>query len=235
MTVSDSLPIQFWSVSSETFNEKEICSVTAPKCYCMPIQADLAFTLRVTADSTPQLRIYDENDNQIFSNNFNNISGNVYQIGVTLSNSITETFNKEQKIRMSIFESSVEVYKSDCITLYNCNGYSYEIVLQNNSTTTGSEWSAQFNDDFLSAVTPDSDSAVVSLDSVISVLCLVSKVSNSAIAQGDGSIVFLRNAVVENTINFLDLEDMTLNSYTFTDVSPGDSLLVVINGDGIPI
>lgn len=234
MTVSDSLPIQFWPVASETFNENEICSVTAPKCYCMPIKSDQAFTLRVTADSTPQLRIYDDSDTLLFSQNFNNVSGDVYQIGVTLSSSIGETFNKDQKIRMSIFEASVEVYKSDCITLFNCGGYTYEILLQNNSNTTGAIWFASFNDDSLQAEAPGSDGEVIEMTSSLSVSCDVQKLSNSGIAQGAGSIIFTRNLTPENTINFIDMEDVSSNSYIFTDVQPGDDLAVIITGDGIP-
>lgn len=49
MIVSDACPIQFWDIEDETFNEKEVCSITQV-CWCQPM---------TTTDSFP-IQFYDE-------------------------------------------------------------------------------------------------------------------------------------------------------------------------------
>jgi hypothetical protein len=236
MTVSDSLPIQFWPVASETFNEKEICSVTAPKCYCMPIKSDQAFVLRITADSTPQLRIYSDSGSLLHSQNFTNISGDIYQITLQINTVIADSFRKTQQIRMSIFESSAEVYKSDCLSLYNCGGYEYTITLQNQSDTSGALWAAGFWGNSVQGTATGTYTDNVEFDGTTSIQCDIQKLSNGGIAQGDGSAIFKKNGSTVNTVNFLSGDDVFSGiSYTFTSVTSGDILLVQITGDGIPV
>lgn len=46
MIVSNALPIQFWAVDDETYNEEQICGVE-PRCWCAPWQCDDEIKLQI--------------------------------------------------------------------------------------------------------------------------------------------------------------------------------------------
>jgi hypothetical protein len=197
----------------------------------MPLKSDFPLRLRVNADSVPQLRIYDINDTNLGSVNFVLVSGDVYNLDIVLNAYLTETVDKEQKIRLSIFEDGDEVYKSDCLTLYNCGGYNYEISLVNGSNTEDSFWQAQFPSNLLVAGAGNFDGTSLPVGSS-SVLCTVSKTSNFGVAEGAGTIRFTIGTTTVHTIDFVDMETVTNRSYTFTGVQSGSVLIVAIIGDG---
>lgn len=48
MTISDSIPIQFWLNGQETFNEKSVCGITKQDCFCQPFQCSDIITLQIS-------------------------------------------------------------------------------------------------------------------------------------------------------------------------------------------
>lgn len=69
MTISDSIPIQFWVNGQETYNEKQICGVYKA-CFCQPWLCDKEIVLQVTDTIEGQeltLKIYNENDVEILT------------------------------------------------------------------------------------------------------------------------------------------------------------------------
>jgi hypothetical protein len=65
MTISDSLPIQFWDINDETHNEKVICGLAKQECYCQPIQCDDEINIQIQNTNPIALQIVDTNDNQL--------------------------------------------------------------------------------------------------------------------------------------------------------------------------
>ncbi len=57
MTPSDSLPIQFWPVDEETFNEKVICGLVKQDCFCQPFNCDDEIVLQFQNTNALALRI----------------------------------------------------------------------------------------------------------------------------------------------------------------------------------
>ncbi len=47
MTISDSIPIQFWLNGRETFNENAICGLSKQECFCQPFQCDDTINLQI--------------------------------------------------------------------------------------------------------------------------------------------------------------------------------------------
>lgn len=63
VTISDALPIQFWPIDCDTYNEKEVCGVH-PKCWCHPWQCGDEITTQFTdtdSDAEFSLGVYNEN------------------------------------------------------------------------------------------------------------------------------------------------------------------------------
>lgn len=80
MTISDSLPVQFWVNGKQTYNEKQICGVYKA-CFCQPIECDDEITIQfVDSEFTAyQLGIYDENDELLQSIDFDEVAEDTWQ------------------------------------------------------------------------------------------------------------------------------------------------------------
>lgn len=46
MNLSDSLPIQFWDINDQTFNEKQVCGIIKQECFCQPVQCTDEITIQ---------------------------------------------------------------------------------------------------------------------------------------------------------------------------------------------
>ncbi len=69
MTISDSLPFQFWVNGQQTYNEKQICGVYKA-CFCQPWLCDNEVVLQFTDTVQGQelnLSIRDENDSELYN------------------------------------------------------------------------------------------------------------------------------------------------------------------------
>jgi hypothetical protein len=73
VTISDALPIQFWLVDCDTYNEREVCGVHR-KCWCQPWECNDPIIIQLTeTDSRPYaLNVYDEDDQLIASMDMDN-------------------------------------------------------------------------------------------------------------------------------------------------------------------
>lgn len=74
MTLSNSLPVQFWVNGQETFNEKDVCGMTSV-CWCQPFQCDDEIRLQVIdyyleVANYLELQIFDSNDTLLESIQF---------------------------------------------------------------------------------------------------------------------------------------------------------------------
>jgi hypothetical protein len=57
MTISDSLPVQFWDINDETFNEKQVCGLVKQDCYCQPFECDDTIVIQVQSDQKVEVEI----------------------------------------------------------------------------------------------------------------------------------------------------------------------------------
>jgi hypothetical protein len=112
MVKSDALPIQFWSVLTDTFNEKQNPGIYN-KCFCLPWESEDPIKDQFdfgTADSY-FLRVYDEDLMLLQTLPYTNTIGTVYSISFTpFDYDITD-----QKIRLRLYRNQTELFKSDCI------------------------------------------------------------------------------------------------------------------------
>lgn len=62
MTISDSIPIQFWLNGQETFNEKSVCGITKQDCFCQPFQCTDSINIQISDSESKNyaLNIKDE-------------------------------------------------------------------------------------------------------------------------------------------------------------------------------
>lgn len=79
MTLSDSLPIQFWAVADETFNEKTICGLRKQDCFCQPFQCDDTIVLQYEDIGPLTLRIYDSDANELGQIEFSEVDTDIWQ------------------------------------------------------------------------------------------------------------------------------------------------------------
>lgn len=72
MTISDSIPVQFWDIDEDTFNESQpICGLT-PDCFCLPVNCTQEIPLQFTDEFERDYRItfYDTDDAEIIELSF---------------------------------------------------------------------------------------------------------------------------------------------------------------------
>lgn len=96
MTISDSLPIQFWDVNDETHNEKAICGLAKQDCYCQPIQCDDEIVLQFQNSAPISVQIVSSDDVVIetirLSQETTNVWGGSFVPGDLLSPEICDEF-----------------------------------------------------------------------------------------------------------------------------------------------
>jgi hypothetical protein len=75
VTLSDALPIQFWSASCDTFNEKEVDGVFS-RCFCQPFNCDdeIVFQFEDSANTTYNLVVIDSNDDVLYEVAFSKVT-----------------------------------------------------------------------------------------------------------------------------------------------------------------
>lgn len=72
MTISDAIPIQFWDIDEDTFNESQpICGLT-PDCFCLPVNCSQPVPIQFTDTVQRDYRItfYDQSDSEIIELSF---------------------------------------------------------------------------------------------------------------------------------------------------------------------
>lgn len=85
LTISDSIPIQFWLNGEETFNEKEVCGMTKQDCFCQIFNCDDEIKIQFRANENLgfELVSYDINETELARYEFEEISPGYYQTTFT--------------------------------------------------------------------------------------------------------------------------------------------------------
>ena len=122
MTVSDSLPIQFWTYTSQTHNEKEVCGMTAPKCYCQRFNCDTVIPLQVQDETGLTITAYlvDSDGGYLTEFAFTESSTGVYSVELDTTIASPNLCNTTFQVLLSTgaFEDTPE-FKSDCVNISN--------------------------------------------------------------------------------------------------------------------
>lgn len=112
MVTSDALPIQFWPVTIDTYNET-VPEGAFRKCFCLPWQSDQPIVNQFDFGIIDALliNIYDSDGVLIDSLPMTNTVGTVY------SNSFYPSVYSlyDDQIQLKIFRGANEIFKSDCI------------------------------------------------------------------------------------------------------------------------
>lgn len=154
MTISDSVPIQFWVNGQETFNEKQICGVNQV-CFCLPFNCDDEITIQIQEDLGNEfdLVIYDVDDVELGRVEFDEYSDGVYQVSVTpseLSPSICEKvfFKIESTVYHILYDYELDNV-NQAFTSRDGLGANYGV------SPNGRGWSQTENLSFLGSVFPN--------------------------------------------------------------------------------
>lgn len=105
MTISDALPVQFWSASAETYNEKEVSGVFR-KCFCQPWECTDEIKVQFTAATQKEywLAISDSDGNALGGIEFSEVAEGVYSASFT-----PETYEACDKlIQLQVFDTTGE-------------------------------------------------------------------------------------------------------------------------------
>lgn len=114
MTISDSLPIQFWLTSQSTFNESTICGIFKD-CFCQHLNYGQEYYLQFNHDTDLTLRFFDQNGNQLASQSMDD-EGNGYWGLSFVPNTIIGS-DTIKKIQLKVFHAGTELAHSDCVTI----------------------------------------------------------------------------------------------------------------------
>ena len=121
MTISKSLPIQFWLTSEYTYNEAEICGVY-PDCFCEHVNFDEYITLQFTHSTALTLKAYKSSDDTLLrSLTIPTVGSNLYQIRFQPNRFILS--NTEKVIYFKIFAGATELARSGCVVIGGCVEY----------------------------------------------------------------------------------------------------------------
>lgn len=103
MTISDSIPVQFWVNGVETFNEKSVCGMIKEDCFCQPFQCDDEFRIQFQSDAGLGyvLAVIADDDSVIAQYDFEEITTGIYETNFILDGSPCD-----QKIKFIIQEVS---------------------------------------------------------------------------------------------------------------------------------
>jgi len=104
MTISDSIPVQFWDIDEETFNEKAVCGMVKQDCFCQPFQCSDTIKIQFY-DPNPLhwgLHVFDTSDQLITEIDFEEIATGYWQTDAALDGSPCD-----QKLYFKIQKSEV--------------------------------------------------------------------------------------------------------------------------------
>jgi hypothetical protein len=129
VVISDALPVQFWSVDTDTYNEKDLQGVFK-RCFCHPWNCDDIIKLQVDFEILDAivLKIFDEDGVELQSIPFTNTIDTVYSVSFSPS-----TYDLcDDLIQLKIYRGSTALYKSDCLDIKPDHDETVEITYSNN-------------------------------------------------------------------------------------------------------
>lgn len=117
MTLSDALPVQFWLIACQTFNQYEAEGVHHV-CWCQPWNCgdEIVIQFQETSGGDYLLSVVDENDAVLFEDSFLEIQSGVYQLSFTPEdNAICDELIQ---LKITNNTSPEEVFaQSDCLDI----------------------------------------------------------------------------------------------------------------------
>lgn len=101
MEISNALPVQFWLVGCDTYNEHEAAGVHH-KCYCAPWQCDDNIKVQLTDDGeqTYTLEIYNASEQLLGTLAFEEVVSGVYEVNLNLAQDSPDVC--EEQIQLKI-------------------------------------------------------------------------------------------------------------------------------------
>jgi hypothetical protein len=108
MTISDAIPVQFWTADKETFNEKVLC-IPKNECFCAPWNCDdeIIIQFQDTAAQNMELSIIDAEEQVLYTLEFDEIETGVYQLTITPSELEPPICNKQVQFKIHGASESV--------------------------------------------------------------------------------------------------------------------------------
>lgn len=145
MTISDSIPIQFWINGEQTFNEKAICGLAKQDCFCQPFECDDEIRIQVSdSDFALTLVIYDVNGTELTSIEFTEIEEGVYEVAFTpsdLSPAICEKVQFQIDQSEVFLNSAFDTNLDDWTNVVSASGAAWAwSATDGGSTSTALEW-----------------------------------------------------------------------------------------------
>lgn len=104
MTISDSIPVQFWPIDEETFNETDVCGLVKQDCFCQPFQCSDSIIVQFQDDNAYHwgLHVFDSDNILNGEIDFEEITDGYWQTSLTFDNSPCD-----QKLYLKINKSEV--------------------------------------------------------------------------------------------------------------------------------
>lgn len=89
MTLSDSLPVQFWDIDEDTFNETSVCGLIKQDCFCQPFECDDEIVIQFLDDNAFHwsLFAFNTDQEQVGEFDFEEVANGVWQTTVTFDQS----------------------------------------------------------------------------------------------------------------------------------------------------
>lgn len=89
MTISDSIPVQFWDIDEDTFNETSVCGLIKQDCFCQPFNCDDEIVIQFLDDTEFQwsLFAFNSDQEQVGEFDFEEVADGVWQTTVTFDQS----------------------------------------------------------------------------------------------------------------------------------------------------
>jgi hypothetical protein len=180
MTISDALPVQFWSVYDNTYNESEICGIHNA-CWCQPWNCSdpILIQLTDTPGLTYTLRIVDESDDIVDTLSMTEAlvpgvdTTSYYQVSFVPSN--LDVCN--QYVKLQIRRGADVVAKSDCLDVRTSHQCTYLIEYSNSRNYAGLIYGANESPDVIFSIRvpsrffheryPEEDDAIELTSSVV--------------------------------------------------------------------
>jgi len=134
MTISKSLPINFWLTSDPTYNDDELCGIYS-ECFCEHVNYDEEITLQFNHSSALTLSILNyQTGATLNSVSMTSLGGGYYQY--TFKPNVFANNDDVKVVKFIVTETSgsVQVAKSSCVVIGGCIDYG-DVPLLSEATT----------------------------------------------------------------------------------------------------
>lgn len=131
MTISNAMPVQFWTESDDSFNNLEVCSI-ADVCFCQPWNCDDEIVVQFQHTPGGTFKLWDDT-NETDLGTFSEVSTGVYQISFIPG----EEDLCDESITLQIRDGSTVLATSDCLDIKTSHDCTKLITYSNRSDFAG--------------------------------------------------------------------------------------------------